>query len=45
MLVYPPIIIISVFIAMICLVVEFSIVNKKPLVFKDIYIDEILNLS
>ena len=29
MLVYPPLVIISVFIAMLCLVVEFSIANKK----------------
>lgn len=29
MLIWPPIVIISVFVAMICLVVEFSIINKK----------------
>ena len=31
MLVYPPLVIISVFIAMLCLVVEFSIANKKAM--------------
>ena len=29
MIIYPPIVIISVFIAMLCLVVEFSVVHKK----------------